>query len=96
MISLMRLADIQVSPSDLKIPQGDLSTNNVQHALSIAFGIGGGLALLIIVIAGLRFITSQGDPQAVTRARNTIIYALVGLVVCAIGYSFVTFVLGKL
>ena len=93
---ITRLANAEVDPSTLKIPRAELTSVNVQHALSLAFGLGGALALLVIVIAGLRFITSQGEPQAVAKARNTILYALVGLVICATGYSLVTFVIGRL
>src|SRR5665213_216244 len=58
------------------------------------FGFIGALAVLIIVIAGLRFILANGDPQSVSQARNTIIYAAVGLIVAVSAEIIVTFVLG--
>jgi hypothetical protein len=90
------VAQITISNSDVNIPQGDLGTSQIRTILRIAFGMGGALAMLIIVVAGLRFVTSQGDPAAVTRSRQAVIYAVVGLVVCAMGFSIVTFVIGHI
>ena len=67
-----------------------------RNILRLIFGVGGGLAFLIIVIAGLQFVTSQGDPQKATKARNAIIYALVGLVVMTISFTLVSFVLDNI
>jgi len=39
------------------------------------------VALIVVIIAGIRIITSQGDESAVTSGRKTIIYALIGLLV---------------
>ena len=96
MTLLNSLAQIQVLPGDVKIPQNDLGQGQLRSALQIAFGIGGALAVLIIVVAGLRFVTARGDPQAVSRARNSVIYAVVGLVVCAMGFAIVTFVVDNI
>lgn len=50
------------------------------------------IAVLIIVLAGFKYVTSAGDPQGVASARKAIIYAVVGLIVCAAAWSLVTFV----
>jgi len=57
------------------------------------FGTIGAIAVLIIVIAGLRFIVANGDPQNVAKARNTIIYAAIGLAIAVSAEIIVTFVL---
>ena len=49
--------------------------------LSVLFGVLAGIAVIIIVIQGIKFSTAQGDPQKTTDARRAIIYALVGLTV---------------
>jgi hypothetical protein len=54
------------------------------------------VSIVIIVIAGIRFMTSQGNPQTINSARNQIIYATVGIVVAALAQGIVTFVLKKL
>jgi len=95
MTPLIRLAQVKVSQSELDIPQTSLSSGGLHSALQIVFAIAGGVALLIIIVAGLRFVLSQGDPQNVSKARNTIIYAVIGLIICIAAFSIVTFVLDR-
>lgn len=63
---------------------------------NIVFSLAGGLSLLFVVIGGVRYIVSQGDPNATSQAKNTILYALVGLVVTVFAYAIVGFVIGNL
>ncbi len=56
----------------------------------------GALSVLMLIFGGLRYATSGGSDAAVTAARNTILYAIVGLVVCFLAYAIVNFVLGSL
>ena len=58
--------------------------------------ISGALAVVLIIIAGFMFIFSQGNPQSAGRARSTVLYAIIGLVVVVIGQAIVTFVLNRL
>jgi len=75
---------------------GGAGDTSVGRLLSVLLGLAGGIALLVIVVAGFRFVTSQGNPDATARSRNTIIYALIGLVICTLAYSIVTFVLERI
>ena len=59
-------------------------------------GVAGAIAVLIIVIAGFRYIVSQGDSSQVAAARNAILYAVVGLVVIMLAFAIVNFVIGGL
>ncbi len=63
--------------------------------LSIVFNILGALALLIIVISGLRYILAGGDTAKVTKAKQAIIYALVGLVIALSAQAIVIFVVKR-
>lgn len=60
--------------------------------LSLVVGI---VAVIMIIIAGLRYITSGGDANGISSAKRTLIYALVGLVVVALAQTIVHFVLSK-
>lgn len=53
----------------------------------------GAVAVIMIVIGGLRYTISQGDSTAVTAAKNTILYAVIGLVVALLAYAIVHFVI---
>lgn len=70
----------------------DGNPNPIPIVLSIAFGIAGALALLIITVSGLRYITSAGNPEKVSKAKNGIIYAVVGLVIAISAEAIVAFV----
>jgi len=53
----------------------------------------GAIAVLMIVLGGIRYTTSNGDASGITSAKNTIIYAVVGLVIAILAYAIVNFVL---
>jgi tellurite resistance protein TehA-like permease len=82
-----------VSPGGL--PQSSASSSQIQTVLGIVFGIVGALALLFMVISGVRYMLSAGDPQKAARAREGIIYALVGLALAIFAETIVVFVVGK-
>lgn len=54
----------------------------------------GAISVVMIVIGGFRYTISAGDQAAVTAAKNTILYSVVGLVVAVMAYAIVDFVLG--
>lgn len=53
----------------------------------------GAIAVLMIVIGGIKYTTSQGDTNAVSSAKNTIMYAVIGLIVAILAYAIVNFVI---
>lgn len=63
------------------------------NVFSIVVGI---VAVIMIIIGGFRYITSNGDSNNVSAAKNTIIYAIIGLVIVAFAQFIVQFVLNKL
>lgn len=62
------------------------------NLLSALVGI---VAVIMIIVGGLRYITSGGNDSSVTGAKNTILYAVVGLVIVALAQVMVRFVLAK-
>ena len=52
------------------------------------------IAVIFVIIGGVRYITSQGDEDASLLAKNTIIYAIIGVVVIALSAVIVNFILG--
>ena len=77
----------QAPPSSL-----DSTIKNIVNILSAAVGV---VAVIMIMIGGFRYVTSSGNPEAAKGARNTIVYAVIGLVVVAVAQVIVHFVLGK-
>lgn len=90
------LAQININEGDLEIPKaGTPGSTEIADVLQIVFGLAGAIAMLVIVIAGIQFILSQGDPQKSAKARNAIIYAGVGLGLMVAAFSLVSFVAGS-
>ena len=54
----------------------------------------GAIAVIMVIIGGLRYVLSGGDANAVTSAKNTILYAIVGLAIAILAYAIVNFVVG--
>lgn len=63
---------------------------DIINIFSIVVGV---IAVIMIIIGGLKYITSGGDSNSVSSAKNTIIYAIVGLIVVAFAQVIVLFVL---
>ena len=53
------------------------------------------MAVLVIIFAGYMYVTSGGDPAAVTKAKNAILYSVVGLVIVALAFVITQFVIGS-
>ena len=77
------------------LPEQDAGKDQLTQILNIALAIIGAIAFLMLVIAGLRYVTSQGQSEKVAEARKQIIYSFVGLVVAAMAAAIVNFVLGQ-
>ncbi len=56
----------------------------------------GAIAVIYLIIGGLRYVTSGGDSKAVTSAKDTILYAIIGIVVAVISFALVQFVVNAL
>lgn len=65
----------------------------IEIIVNILLFVLGAIAVVMIVIGGIRYATSGGDQSAITSAKNTILYAVVGLVVAILAYAIVNFVL---
>ncbi len=55
----------------------------------------GAVSVIMIIIGGLRYVISGGNSTAVTAAKNTILYAIVGVIVALLAYAIINFVLNS-
>ncbi len=69
--------------------------NLLKDAINIFSLVIGIIAVIMIIVGGLKYITSQGDSNQLSSARNTILYAIVGLVIVALAQFIVKFVLSR-
>lgn len=91
---LIAIAQVYTKPSALPSVNADQSF--ISNAIKLTFAVAGAIALLVITLAGLQYILSQGDPQKTAKAKNTILYAVIGLVLLLLSYTIVSFVTGSL
>lgn len=66
--------------------------HDVINTISVIVGI---VAVIMIIVGGFRYITSGGSDTGVTGAKNTILYAIIGLIIVALAQVLVRFVLAK-
>ncbi len=55
----------------------------------------GAVAVIMIVVGGLKYMTSNGDSSSIASAKNTILYAVIGLIVAIMAYAIVNFVIAQ-
>jgi hypothetical protein len=65
------------------------------NGLDIVYFIAGIVAVIVIIIAGFSYVTSGGQSANVTKAKDTILYAVVGLVVIILAFVITQFVIGR-
>lgn len=58
--------------------------NVIQNIINIILGILGVVCFVIIVIGGVQYMTSTGEAAKTQKAKNTILYAVIGLIICAL------------
>lgn len=67
----------------------------VQNIINILLMATGIIAVIMIIIGGIRYTLSNGDSSQISSAKNTVLYAVIGLVVSILAYAIVNFVVGR-
>ena len=76
--------------------KGDNAGALIGSVVNILMFILGAVSTIMIVIGGIKYVTSNGDSSSIQSAKNTIMYAVIGLVVAISASAIVAFVLGRL
>lgn len=82
------------SDSEICKASKDQAGTLVQNIIGILLWAVGLISVIMIVVGGIRYAISGGDASQIKSARETIIYAVAGLVVALLAYAIVRFVLG--
>ncbi len=78
------------------IPHTIGSNQLLLNVLNIAYFAAGVIAVIVIILSGYSFATAVYDPGKVEKARNAILYAVVGLIVVITAFIITQFVIGSL
>jgi hypothetical protein len=70
-------------------------TKILRVVLQLLSAIAAVIAVIMLIVSGLKYITSQGDAAGAASARNTLVYAIVGIVIVVFAQIIVKFVLKK-
>jgi cytochrome bd-type quinol oxidase subunit 2 len=73
----------------------DSASSLVKNIINTLLVVLGMIAVVMIVIGGIRYTTSNGEASQIKSAKDTILYSVVGLVVAIMSFGIVNFVIGK-
>jgi hypothetical protein len=84
------------------VSDGEITLNNplkddtiaglIERVSGFIFGIGIAVAVIIIVLAGFNFVTSQGEPAKIEKAKNMILYTLIGVAVMILARGLIAII----
>ena len=78
-------------PTELVGPNGTFT--NITNTILYVVGI---ISVVMLIWGGIRYIISGGDNKKVTDAKNTVLYAIIGLIISVLAYAIVNFVLNTI
>jgi hypothetical protein len=87
--------NLNANAPDCTTGSGGKLTGVLNTGLRLFSVVVGVIAVIMVIIAGVKYITSQGESAAVASAKNTLLYAIIGLVIVALAQIIVRFVLRK-
>ena len=83
-----------VKKPDLVGDKKNTLTTDVTSIINVVIGVLGLVCVVVMIIGGVNYMTSSGDTGKVKKAKDTILYGVIGLVVCALAFAIVNWVIG--
>jgi len=89
------LADLtkQIDPNELGIPKVDPNAM-LKNGLGLFYFLVGAVAIVMVVLSGISIAASSGDAEKIKKAKNTITYSVIGLVLVALAFVITSFLTG--
>ena len=75
--------------------QGASPATLIKTIVNVLLFIIGAISVIMIIIGGIMYTTSAGDSGQITKAKNTIMYAVIGLVIAFLAFAIVNFVISR-
>ncbi|MBR3353249.1 hypothetical protein IKG49_01510 [Candidatus Saccharibacteria bacterium] len=89
-------AEINGSGDQVTGGKGKILTDNVTLIINAVIGVLGLVCVVVMIIGGISYMTSSGDAAKVKKGKDTILYGLIGLVVCVLAFALVNWVIGSI
>ena len=76
--------------------EGKKTGQVVQYVVGIIVGLTGTVALVFIIIGGIHYMTATGDANKLKKAKDTILYAVIGLVISGLAFAITNWIISIL
>lgn len=86
------LSQLAATLTNVNIPKVEANAVTLAGVLGWVYMIIGILAVVFIIIGGLRYVLSNGESSKLAQAKNTIMYAIIGLVLVILAYAITQFI----
>lgn len=93
--SLMNFAINKINSGDAHIPAVVANDAQLTNILNTVYTVAGIIGVIVIIIAGFLYTTSGGDASNVQKAKNAILYAVIGLIVIMLAFVITNYVIGS-
>jgi energy-converting hydrogenase Eha subunit E len=87
--------DAKINPGSVGIPHVEANVV-LQNGLNIVYFAAGVICIIVLIIGAITYTTSAGASDAVTRAKNMILYSVIGLVVVFMAFGLTWFIIGRI
>lgn len=87
---------VKLTPSEIKSPNVAANSGSLEQILGLAYFVAGIVCVIAIIIGGVRYTMSGGDSGGITSAKNTILYAVIGLVVVLLAAAITQLIFDRL
>ena len=81
---------------ELQYDTGDTFSSSFQGILNAIIGVLALVAVVVMIVGGVSYMTSSGDAGKVKKAKDTILYGLIGLIICVLAFAIVNFVISQI
>ena len=81
---------------DNEADAGNKLNTGIKDIINVVIGALAIVCVVVIIIGGINYMTSSGDATKVKKAKDTILYGIVGMIICALAFAIVNWVIGTL
>lgn len=93
------MKDLLITLAAAKVEEvdgGNTLKDDIKGIINAIIGVLGIVAVVVIIFGGVQYMTSTGDAGKVKKAKDTILYGVIGLVICVLAFAITNFVIGTI
>ena len=94
--TLITIAKVNIDSINGSTDNSTTIQDTVSHIITAVIGILGIACVVIIIIGGIGYMTSSGDAGKVKKAKDTILYGVIGMVICVLAFAITQFVINAI